>query len=205
MLFVFPCGFSLSRLEHEAERLTSREGFADLRAARGGRVYLADGQALFNRPGPRLLETMECVAEMLHPDLFPSRPGGASGGLSDLDRIAAVRRGIGLALFLVLAAPAAGWLAAGGAGAACRMSCHAESGGEEASCCALSGGAESSSVLGCPGSDPGALSPSLRLARIALPLRLSEPVLAGLVRVPRVARTLPGSPRSLDHVPLSSF
>ena len=43
---------------------------AELSAARSGRVYLADGNQLFNRPGPRLVETLEALSEILHPDLF---------------------------------------------------------------------------------------------------------------------------------------
>ena len=37
---------------------------------RGGRVYLADGNQYFNRPGPRLVESLEILAEVLHPEAF---------------------------------------------------------------------------------------------------------------------------------------
>ena len=40
-----------------------------LRAVRQGRVFLADGNAFFNRPGPRLVESAEILAEILHPDV----------------------------------------------------------------------------------------------------------------------------------------
>jgi iron complex transport system substrate-binding protein len=44
--------------------------FRGLRAAQEGRVFLCEGQQYFNRPGPRLVETLEIVAETLHPGAF---------------------------------------------------------------------------------------------------------------------------------------
>jgi iron complex transport system substrate-binding protein len=70
VLLVMPCGFSLARTRRELGALTSRPGFAALRAVRTGRAYLADGNAYFNRSGPRLVESIEILAELLHPDLF---------------------------------------------------------------------------------------------------------------------------------------
>jgi iron complex transport system substrate-binding protein len=69
-LWVAPCGFDLARTARECGMLTSRPGFSELAAARGERVHLGDGNALFNRPGPRLAETLEAMAEALHPAAF---------------------------------------------------------------------------------------------------------------------------------------
>src|SRR5689334_14326468 len=69
-IFVTPCGFDLSRTRAELPALTSQPGWSELRAVREGRVFLGDGNALFNRPGPRVAETLECLAEALHPDAF---------------------------------------------------------------------------------------------------------------------------------------
>jgi iron complex transport system substrate-binding protein len=45
---------------------------------REGRVFLADGNAYFNRPGPRVAEALEILAEALHPDAFRfGHEGGA--------------------------------------------------------------------------------------------------------------------------------
>ena len=44
---------------------------------RTGRFFLADGVAYCNRPGPRLVDSLEILAEMLHPDAFPRRHPGA--------------------------------------------------------------------------------------------------------------------------------
>jgi iron complex transport system substrate-binding protein len=66
LLLVFPCGFSLSRARREAVALRGEAGFGELRAAREGGVFLCEGQQYFNRPGPRLVETLEIAAEALH-------------------------------------------------------------------------------------------------------------------------------------------
>jgi iron complex transport system substrate-binding protein len=70
VLVVFPCGFPLERVEREIGLLTSLPGWSGLPAARSGRVYLAEANQYFNRPGPRLAETLEILAEMLHPGTF---------------------------------------------------------------------------------------------------------------------------------------
>jgi iron complex transport system substrate-binding protein len=50
--------------------LASAAGWRDLSAVKAARVYLADGNAYFHRPGPRLVESLEILAETLHPDAF---------------------------------------------------------------------------------------------------------------------------------------
>jgi iron complex transport system substrate-binding protein len=70
VLVVSPCGFSLERVEREVEVLTAQPGWRELSAVRSGRVYLAEANQYFNRPGPRLAETLEILAEMLHPGVF---------------------------------------------------------------------------------------------------------------------------------------
>jgi len=69
-LLVFPCGFSLARVRREAEALRGDTIFRELRTAQEGRVFLCDGQQYFNRPGPRLVESLEILAEALHPETF---------------------------------------------------------------------------------------------------------------------------------------
>ena len=68
VLIVAPCGFDLARTAQEMHWMTDHPGWSELRAVRGGRVYLADGNRYFNRPGPRVVETLEALVEMLHPD-----------------------------------------------------------------------------------------------------------------------------------------
>jgi iron complex transport system substrate-binding protein len=50
--------------------LTQRPDWPRLRAVRDRRVFLADGNQYFNRPGPRLVESLEILAELLHPNTF---------------------------------------------------------------------------------------------------------------------------------------
>jgi iron complex transport system substrate-binding protein len=69
-LVLLPCGFDLARTRREAATLESRPGWARLRAVKSKNVFLTDGNSYFNRPGPRLVESMEILAEMLHPKLF---------------------------------------------------------------------------------------------------------------------------------------
>lgn len=69
-LVLIPCGFDLERVRTEATRLKSQELWSRLRSVKTGRVYLADASAYFNRPGPRLVESLEALAEMIQPDLF---------------------------------------------------------------------------------------------------------------------------------------
>ena len=53
------------------ERLTVLPGFADLSAAKQGRVYVVDANAYFTRSSPRLVDSLELLAGLLHPTRFP--------------------------------------------------------------------------------------------------------------------------------------
>ena len=70
VVVVLPCGFDIKRTRGEIPALTRKPEWPRLRAVRGGRVYLTDGNQYFNRPGPRLVESLEILAEILHPEAF---------------------------------------------------------------------------------------------------------------------------------------
>jgi iron complex transport system substrate-binding protein len=70
VLLVSPCGFGIPRTQQELALLEARAGWSELRAVREGRVFVADGNAYFHRPGPRLVESLEILAEILHPSSF---------------------------------------------------------------------------------------------------------------------------------------
>jgi iron complex transport system substrate-binding protein len=78
-IVVAPCGFDLERTRGEMHWLTERPEWTRLKAVRAGRVWLADGNQLFNRPGPRIVETFEVLREILRggvgvvPDGFVAR------------------------------------------------------------------------------------------------------------------------------------
>jgi iron complex transport system substrate-binding protein len=77
VLVAAPCGFGLEQTAANLTDLTGREGWRDLRAARTGRAYALDGNAYVNRPGPRLVDTLEHLAAVLHPDRFDDPPADA--------------------------------------------------------------------------------------------------------------------------------
>ena len=70
VLLVAPCGFDLERSRSAAAELSRLPGYADLHAVRSGQVYACDGHRFFNRPGPRLVESLEILAEIFHPERF---------------------------------------------------------------------------------------------------------------------------------------
>ena len=70
VILLLPCGFKIAQTIRDLNSLTGNPAWASLRAVREGRVYLIDGHHFFNRPGPRLVESAEIVAEILHPDCF---------------------------------------------------------------------------------------------------------------------------------------
>jgi iron complex transport system substrate-binding protein len=69
VIVVMPCGFDLKRTAEEMPRLTQHPAWSGLRAVRDGRVALVDGGHFFNRPGPRLVESLEILVEILNPRL----------------------------------------------------------------------------------------------------------------------------------------
>src|SRR5262245_10509817 len=70
VIFVMPCGWDIIKSREEIASLTANPQWPTLRAVREGRVFLGDGNQYFNRPGPRLVESLEILAEVLHPEHF---------------------------------------------------------------------------------------------------------------------------------------
>ncbi len=77
VIITMPCGFDLERTCAEMYWLTDRPEWRKLRAVHLGQVYLADGNQYFNRPGPRLVESLQILAEILHPEAFSPALEGA--------------------------------------------------------------------------------------------------------------------------------
>ncbi len=71
---VAPCGFGLDQTDENLDDLVGRDGWDDLAAVDADRAYVVDGHHLVNRPGPRLVETMEALAWCLYPDAFEAPP-----------------------------------------------------------------------------------------------------------------------------------
>jgi iron complex transport system substrate-binding protein len=70
VVLVKPCGFALERTLAELPALDALLARVDWPALASGAVWIADGNAYFNRPGPRLADTLEILAEFLHPEIF---------------------------------------------------------------------------------------------------------------------------------------
>lgn len=78
VLCAMPCGFTLERTARELATLLREPRWRDLPAVRSGRVFALDGSSYFNRPGPRLVESAEILAAVLHPsELGRLAPPGA--------------------------------------------------------------------------------------------------------------------------------
>jgi iron complex transport system substrate-binding protein len=78
VIVLMPCGFELERTLAEAPSALARPEVRDTPAFREGRVWAVDGNAYFNRSGPRLVESAEILASILHPDVFgPPDPAAA--------------------------------------------------------------------------------------------------------------------------------
>jgi iron complex transport system substrate-binding protein len=78
LLAVIPCGFTLEETRRDLSYLTDREGWEDLSAVQSGRVALLDGNAYFNRPGPRLYRSTELLASVVAPDRVDLQPPAES-------------------------------------------------------------------------------------------------------------------------------
>jgi iron complex transport system substrate-binding protein len=70
IVILMPCGFDRARTVEEWDRLPKPEGWAELRAVRENRVFATDGSAYFSRPGPRILDGIELLAELIDPAAF---------------------------------------------------------------------------------------------------------------------------------------
>ena len=70
VIVVMPCGFSIERTMREMNILLDLPGFAELSAVKNNRLYITDGNQYFNRPGPRIVDSIEIIAEIVHPKLF---------------------------------------------------------------------------------------------------------------------------------------
>jgi len=70
VIMISPCGFGIPRASEELHLLQKQSGWKQIRAVRDGRVFIADGNQYFNRPGPRIVESLEILAELIHPHTF---------------------------------------------------------------------------------------------------------------------------------------
>ncbi len=67
IIVVANCGFTINRSLQEIDLLLNQPGWRDLAAIKNNRVYIVDGNAYFNRSGPRIVDTIEILAEIITP------------------------------------------------------------------------------------------------------------------------------------------
>ena len=70
MLFLMPCGYHLADTVREWARTPKPDWLDELSAVRRGAVFAVDGSAYFSRPGPRVIDGIELLAEIMDPDAF---------------------------------------------------------------------------------------------------------------------------------------
>ncbi|MDB6034811.1 MAG: Periplasmic binding protein [Verrucomicrobiales bacterium] len=76
MIILMPCGFDIERTQTELPVLMARSEWSKLKAVKERQVFIVDGNQYFNRPGPRIVDSMEILAEILHPKQFGSEHAG---------------------------------------------------------------------------------------------------------------------------------
>lgn len=84
VLVIKPCGFSLDRTLEEVGLLKTSLPWDRWRCVREGRVFVSDGNAYFNRPGPRIVESLEVLASCVHPSIFPDFQGKHQAAIARL-------------------------------------------------------------------------------------------------------------------------
>ncbi|TRX55531.1 cobalamin-binding protein [Fulvivirga sp. M361] len=85
VIAVMPCGFDIDRTMEEIGLLTDLPGWDELKAVKNDRVFVTDGNQYFNRPGPRIKDSAEILAEILHPEVFEKQHLGK--GYVPLERV----------------------------------------------------------------------------------------------------------------------
>jgi iron complex transport system substrate-binding protein len=85
LVVVAPCGFDLEQTAANRADLTEREGWDELAAVREGRVWAMDGHHYLNRPGPRLVDTLEALAPIVQPERFDAPPESVAVPFDELE------------------------------------------------------------------------------------------------------------------------
>jgi iron complex transport system substrate-binding protein len=71
IIIFIPCGFNLKKTNDEVKNLLKLDTrWHDLKAFKNKKIFITDGNQYFNRPGPRLIESLEIFAEIIHPEFF---------------------------------------------------------------------------------------------------------------------------------------
>jgi len=69
-IVIAPCGFKIDQTINDMHLLTSNSLWSELNAVKNSEVYIVDGNAYFNRPSQRIIDSFEILASILHPKFF---------------------------------------------------------------------------------------------------------------------------------------
>jgi iron complex transport system substrate-binding protein len=83
IIVLSPCGFDLKGVKAESHVLASYEGWDKIPAYKNSRIYAVNASAYFSRPGPRIVDGLELLAHIIHPEIFPEKP--PDNGMERLD------------------------------------------------------------------------------------------------------------------------
>ena len=70
IIIMMPCGFGIKRTLEDLHFLQNIKEWEELKAVKENKVFVVDGNNYFNRPGPRLVDSAEILAEIIHPEIF---------------------------------------------------------------------------------------------------------------------------------------
>ena len=71
IIIFLPCGFNIKKTKEELDELLKKDkSWESLKAFKNKKLFVADGNQYFNRPGPRLVDSIEIFAEIINPKLF---------------------------------------------------------------------------------------------------------------------------------------
>ncbi len=71
VVIIKPCGFKLEQTIQELEVLNRNIPLENWKAYQNNNIFIVDGNAYFNRPGPRMIDSLEILSYCLHPKIFP--------------------------------------------------------------------------------------------------------------------------------------
>src|SRR5438552_5668957 len=74
IIVLSPCGFDANQVMEEAHVLGSYQGWEKIPAFQSSRIFAVNASAYFSRSGPRVVDGLEILAHIIHPDLFPENP-----------------------------------------------------------------------------------------------------------------------------------
>jgi iron complex transport system substrate-binding protein len=74
IVVLMPCGFDVRRTIQESAILQELDGWNGIPAVKAAKVFAVNGHAYFSRPGPRLVDGLEILAQIVHPEIFPWNP-----------------------------------------------------------------------------------------------------------------------------------